>query len=226
MKSLIEYIIAVFMTLLPPRYRTEVDLRGPAIMCAVMQIVVSMFGLVFRLIYFVSAHLGEDQPGLPNGAAERILREYGQAGTMLTSPFVLVDFWIRPANMMLGYFVFEGVVRFAAALVGYQTLGSLPLYAISGVHNLIDRAKHKLALGPLVPDEVIRGGSEKQNYDLKIYSCRPKLNWNPYMTIEFEGEFYQMFREEPADGPRRFVYYLRKHPLGRVVVVIDHYKVD
>ena len=75
-------------------------------------------------------------------------------------------------------------------------------------------------------DEIIRGGAGRQGYDLKVYSCRPKLHWNPYMTVEFEGEFYQMFKEEPANGSRRFIYYLRKNPVGRLVVVIDHYEPD
>jgi hypothetical protein len=34
------------------------------------------------------------------------------------------------------------------------------------------------------------------------------------MTIEFEGEFYQYFKEEYGSLPRRFVYYLRKIRLG------------
>ena len=45
------------------------------------------------------------------------------------------------------------------------------------------------------------------------------------MTVEFEGEFYQMFKEEPAGGSRKFAYYLRKNPTGRLVVVIDHYAI-
>src|SRR5262249_13996772 len=57
-------------------------------------------------------------------------------------------------------------------------------------------------------------------------SCRPKLTWNPYITIEFESKFYQMFREELESGPRQFSYYLRNNPTGRLVVVIDHYKPD
>src|SRR5205807_792400 len=63
-------------------------------------------------------------------------------------------------------------------------------------------------------------------YDLKVYSCRAKLSWNPYMTVENEGGFYQYFKEEYGSPPRRFVYYLRKSPQGLPVVVIDHYKID
>ena len=220
MRDFIAFLISIPMTLLPPRYRTEVNLRGPAMICAIAQVVICSFGLVVSLISFA----GQAQSGLPDDALDRIASIWGETGLMMTGPFTLVDFWFRPVNMILGYFVFEGLVRFAGALVGHQTLGTLPLYAVSGVHNLLDRAKYRRELGPLVPDEIIRGGGERQAYDLKVYSCRPKLHWNPYMTVEFEGEFYQMFKEEPANGPRRFIYYLRKNPAGRLVVVIDHYK--
>jgi len=222
MRDFIAYIVSVPMTLLPPRYRTGLELRGPAMICAVGQVVVCSFGLVLRLISFA----GQGQSGLPDGALDRIASVWGETGVMMTGPFVLVEFWIRPLNVVLEYFVFEGVVRFAAALVGHQTLGTLPLYAVSGIHNILDRAKYRRQLGPLVPDEIIRGGAGRQGYDLKVYSCRPKLHWNPYMTVEFEGEFYQMFKEEPANGSRRFIYYLRKNPVGRLVVVIDHYEPD
>ena len=53
------------------------------------------------------------------------------------------------------------------------------------------------AFGPMIPDEIVRG-TARSEYDLKVYSSRPKLNWNPYMTVEYENQFYQMFREEPG----------------------------
>jgi hypothetical protein len=74
----------------------------------------------------------------------------------------------------------------------------------------------------LIPDQVFRG-NEKQNFALKVYSCRPKSDWNSYITIEYEGLLYQLMREESAPAPRRFVYYLRKSPEGRLAPVIDHY---
>jgi hypothetical protein len=225
MNAFLTYIGSIFITLLPPRYRTSTTLRGPALICSVTQVLIALFALVIRLMMFVGSHLGEDQPGLPKGAAELIFLKYGDAGTMLTGPFALVDFWIRPLNMMLGYFVFEGVVRFGSALVGHQVIGSLPFYAISGIHGLIEKKKYKAYIGELVPDHVAPGG-EKQGYDLKVYSCRPKLNWNPYMTIEFEGVLYRYFKEEYGAAPRRFIYYLRKQHVGVPAVVIDHYKID
>ena len=222
MRSIIAYIAAVFMSFLPPRYRPSEHLRGPTMVSSIIEIVLGVFGLVFRLFYFVVEHSGDSQPGLPRGAAELITLKYGDAGTMLTSPFAIVDFWLRPLNVVLLYLVLEGALRFLSALVGEQCFGSMPLYAFSGVQRLVERARYKRGLGPLIPDEIARG-QFGQGYDVRIRSCRPRLNWNPYMTVEYGGEFYQMFKEEITEGTRQFTYYLRKNPVGRVVVVIDHY---
>ncbi len=61
---------------------------------------------------------------------------------------------------------------------------------------------------------------------MKIYSCKPKPDWNYYITVEFEGQLYQMFKEEPGPEPRPFVFYLRKNPVGRQATVIRPYKPD
>src|SRR5262245_22281296 len=143
MKEFVAYILSVLMAFLPPRYRAVENLRGPTMVSAILEVFLAMSGLIFRLFYFVNAHLGENQPGLPRGAADLITLKWGDAGTMLTGPFALVDFWMRPLNLLLGYFVFEGLLRLLSALVGEQSFGSLPLYAASGVHRVIDWAKYK-----------------------------------------------------------------------------------
>ena len=110
-----------------------------------------------------------------------------------------------------------------AALVAHQTLGTVALYPVAMVHGLWDRVRYRRYVGPLVEDEVIRGAT-RSDYDLKIYSCRPKLDWSSHVTIEFEGQFYQLLRCEAGPPPLRFVYYLRKNPVGRLVVQIRHYR--
>ena len=220
MKRVIRYIVAVLMTFVPPRYREDVPLRGEAIVAGIVRILAAASILVYRFMIFSWQRAAIIGPGVdvPSNMPE-VNATFG-AGI-----FMMADFVFQPVNMLLIYLIHEGVIRSLAALVGHQVLGTLPLYLISGVHGLMDKAAYKRDLGPLVVDEVVRGGP-KSGYDLKVYSCRPKLNWNPYMTIEFEGEFFQMFKEEPGQTSRRFVYYLRRNPAGRVVVVIDHYNVE
>jgi hypothetical protein len=108
------------------------------------------------------------------------------------------------------------------ALVNREAVGTLPLYLVAAVWQ---KAKYRKYVGALIEDEVVRG-TARSDYDLKVYSCRPKLDWNPYITIKFEDQLYQLMREEPGSKPHRFVYYLRKNPLGRLVVQILHYRTE
>jgi hypothetical protein len=116
-------------------------------------------------------------------------------------------------------------VRYFAAIEGSRIIGTLPLYALSALHGLLDRAAHQRYLGALVADQIVPG-NQKLGYDLEVRSCRPKLDWNRYVSVEFQNEFYECFREEQGPPPRRFIYYLRKSPIGRLVVVIRKYKPD
>jgi hypothetical protein len=215
-----KYIVGMLLTLLPERFREGMHLRGPAITCSIVQIVAPVLLIIVRL-YMIAA--AETMP-LPGDPTEMFL-EHGGNYFAVSSIAGMAAFWYHPFHMFLYYMLFEGVLRLMSALEGERILGSLPLHAVVAINDLRRKARHKRSLGPLVVDQVIRGGN-KEGYDLKVYSCRPKPNWNPYITIEFEGQFYQMVREEPGPGPRRFIYYLQKNPTGRAVVVIEHYKVD
>ena len=220
MRGLISFIGSVLLTFLPPRYRRDTSLRAAAIVAGIAEAWLAIFILVYRIIEF--SRLQESRIG---ARSEALFDRFGGAAVYESGVIVFFEFALQPLHMFLLYLFFEGAIRILAALVGHQVIGSLPLYAISGIHSVWDRVRYKRDLGKLVIDEVIRG-TPRSDYALKVYSCRPKLDWNPYVTIEFEDEFYQMFREEPGDSPRRFVYYLRKNPVGRIVVKIRHYKID
>ena len=221
MDTLIQPLLSVLMTFLPPRYRPEnVKLRGAGMAGALIQCGLAMGYLLFRFYIFSLERAGIIGPGVntPSNLPEVNATTGGGV-------FMMAEFIMTPINAFLLYEFFEGVVRYLAASISDQIIGILPLYAVSGIHGLIDKAKYKEYVGKLVPDNVARG-SGKEGYDLKVYSCRPKLKWNPYMTVEFEGVFYQYFKEEYGAAPRRFVYYLRKQHVGVPAVVIDHYKID
>ena len=220
--GLLRFIGGVLMTLLPPRYREGRKLLAHAVTSGALQSFFALFLGVTRL--YVREARG-DVMGLSAEVAKEIWKNDPGAlrGAGMVTGFA--NFWLDPVNMIVFYFVFEGIIRCMAAAGPGQVVGSLPLYVISGVHGLVDKVAYRRDLGPLVVDEVVRGG-EKQKYDLKVYSCRPKPDWNAYVTIEFEGQFYQMYDEEPGTPPRRFIYYLRKNPTGRLVVNIHPYKID
>jgi len=213
------YIVAMLLTLLPPRFREGLHLRGAALTCSILQIIVPVILIIIRL--FLRA--AEERAPLPE--AEVSFLTFGGKYFGIAAVAGLAEFWLHPLHIILYYLLFEGVLRLLAALEGERILGSLPLYAIVALYDLRRRAVHKRELGALVVDKVVRPG-HREGFDLKVYSCRPKLNWNPYITVEFEGQFYQMVKEEPGESPRRFVYFLKENPVGRAVVVIEHYQVD
>ena len=223
MKGFVQQVLSVLMTFLPPRYRAEgAKLRPQAMLAGILQFSAAMTYLVYRFYIFSWQRAGIIGPGLdtPSNLPEINARSDAGAGI-----FMMAEFIFNPLNAFLLYLFYEGLVRYLAARISHQVVGTLPLYAISGIHDLVDRAKYRRFVGPVIEDEVVRA-TGKQGYDLKVYSCRAKLDWNPYMAVEYEGEFYQKFKEEYGPLPRRFIYYLRKSPPGHTVVVVDHYKID
>jgi hypothetical protein len=206
---------SILKSLLPPRYRDGVSPRA-AMVSGILQTMGSLFLLVARAMFWLQNRTVVDIHTTIIGGGFEV------PGSGI---FVLAEFWLNPVHIFIFYLAIEGMVRTLAALAGHQVIGTLPLYVVSGIHGLLDMRKYKKHLGELVEDHVIRGGGT-QAYDLKVYSCRPKLHWNPYVTIEFEDQFYQCLHEEQGASPRRFVYYLRKNLTGRAVVVVDHYKTD
>ena len=215
---LVEFIGTLLSTLLPPRYRNGSPSAGYAIASGVVQGIVCVFLLVFRFLWL--AESGGEL--LDSENAFNLFVRFGSLYAASNMVAGLADFWLNPLNVFLVYLVFEAVIRVMSALASGQIIATLPMYAVSGIHGLLAKAVYRQKVGGLIPDQVFRG-NEKQGFALKVYSCRPKAHWNTYMTVEFEGVYYQLLREDSAPAPRRFVYYLRKNPAGRPAVVIDHY---
>jgi hypothetical protein len=208
----------MLLSLLPSRYRNDEGLRANAITCGILQSFAALILLVFRLFDFVAK--SSDSMG---ARSEMIWDHLGGSAVYASGVLVIAELGFHPVSIIGYYFFFEGVVRTMAALIGHQTIGTLPLYLVAVVHGFWDKVQYRRYIGPLIEDEVVRG-TTRSDHDLKVYSCRPKLDWNPYITIEFEGQFYQYMRWEPGPKPHRFVYYLRKNPAGRLVVQIRRYR--
>jgi hypothetical protein len=220
MREVLGYIHGMLLTLLPSRYRDREALRGHAMTCGLLQSFAALILLMFRLFDFVAK--SSDAIGQ---RSEMVYDHIGGGAVYASGVLVIAEIGFHPLSIIGYYFFFEGVIRVMAALVSHQTIGTLALYPVGVVHDLWDKVKYSKYVGPLIEDEVVRG-TTRSDYDLKIYSCRPKPDWNSYVTIEFEGQFYQLMRSEPGPEPLRFVYYLRKNPIGRLVVQIRRYRTD
>ena len=213
MRAILEFLIGMLFSLLPPRYRRDRDFRMEALASSLVQGFAASLLLTYRFMIFSWQRAGII--GNPVDTPSNLPEVNATVGGGV---FMMAEFVMNPLHLMLLYFFYEAVIRFGAAYISHQVLGSLPLYVVGGIHGLFHRQAHRRYMGGLIEDEVVRstGG-------ITVRSCRPKLHWNPYMTVEYQGEFFQPIREEPGTTPRRFTYYLRKNPTGRIVVTIDHY---
>ena len=77
---------------------------------------------------------------------------------------------------------------------------------------------------PWVPDIVQRVSS--QDYELRVASSRRKPAWDYLMTVEYEGELFEVVGEQRASPPHPYVYLLRKFPPGKVIRGFQHYRPD
>jgi len=143
---------------------------------------------------------------------------------LTTGVLGIADFMLQPLHLFMGCMALEGMVRGIAAFATHEALPTLPLYAISALHDRIDQARRKRELGPPIADEI--QPAHDDSYDIRVLSCHPKVEWNPYISIRFREDFYVLAGEEVGQKPRPFVYRLRKNPTGRLVVVIREYRLD
>src|SRR5262245_5095584 len=113
-----KYIVAMLLTLLPPRFREGMHLRGPALSCALLQIVLPILTIIIRL--FMRA--AEERAPLPDSEASFLT--FGGKYLAMASVAGLAEFWLQPLHVFLYYLLFEGAIRLFTALEGEQILGS------------------------------------------------------------------------------------------------------
>jgi hypothetical protein len=214
------FIGSTVLAFFPPRYQSDKVARGPALASALFEGFLAVSFMIGRIYVFVP-HAGL----VPSKLANQLFDKNGGNFMAANAVAGAANFWLDPIVVVCLYFFFESVVRYFAAIEGSRTIGTLPLYTISIVHGLVDKVAHQQYLGGLIVDQIVPG-DEQQDYAFQVRSCRPKLDWNRYVTVEFRGEFFECFREDQGPLPRRFIYYLRKSPVGRLVVVIRNYKPD
>jgi len=222
LRQVIGYIGGMLISLLPPRYRCHFvsrdahEIEQPALVSGLVQIAAAIFFLIAEL-YATYAVIAPDRD-LAKEAFNGQLLGASHPGSGI---FAFFNFALTPSHLVALYFMFEGAVRVFSAGFSSHSVGTLPFYFVSGIHNWLEPRIHEKRMGARVVDEVVECNEE--THSLKILSCRPKLDWHRNITIRYREGFYQMFKEEPGDQPRPFVYYLRKPPLGHLIVVIRDY---
>jgi len=135
-------------------------------------------------------------------------------------PLAFVEYLFYPKSWPLAFFFFDGTIRWLSSLSG-QAVGSLALYPAAWIHGWLERRAERRRLGPMVPDTIERGDGTR--YELRISSCRPKGNWDKWMTVMYEERLYEIAAAELGQPPRPYLYLLRTKPESKVIRGLHRY---
>ena len=189
------------LSFLPPRYRSawRHSASGSLVRAAAVSGFLEMvaFGTLY-IVGFVSAftHLA------------------------VIGPLAFVEYLFYPKSWPLAFFFFDGTIRWLTSLSG-QAVGSLALYPAAWIHGWLERRAERRRLGSKVPDTIERGDGAR--YELRISSCRPKGNWDKWMTVMYEEKLYEIAAAELGQPPRPYLYLLRTKPESKVIRGLHRY---
>jgi hypothetical protein len=194
------FLYAVLISSLPPRYRRVLGVPSGEYLVAAAG--VSGF---LEMIIFGMIHLKGFVDYIAEGS---------------TGPAAFLEYFFSTRSWPLAWFIFDGSLRLVAAIAG-QALGTMPLYAVSWIQTWHEGRARRASQGPLVVDTVER--RDGALYELRISSCRPRHNWDEWMTLLFEEKLYEIGCAEIGVPPRPYVYLLRAKPESKVIRGLHHY---
>lgn len=214
------YTLGPIVALLPRRWRDCVFPSAPAQMArsamlsGILEAASAVAGLVVWYSIFVTlaGHVAAHSAvAVPDQKGDRI------------GMFAYIWFWLNPVTWIAAYFIFEGGVRYLAALSSGEAYGSLPLWFAEFVWRHA-RKRQARPDPPLVADEVARGDA---SCDMKIASCRRKTDWKYPFAIRYSGAYFQVIAStDLGTGPRPYLYSLRRLPPGEIARGLKEYQPD
>ncbi len=218
--------LGIVLSLLPRRYRerlpvgAQADLRQGAILSGVVEGALCLALFIVRYLDFLEYRVGDlGGRAIEKGVEGVLVNRVVHFGMGAVSLF---EYLLHPLTVVLIYFAVEGFVRIFAAVITEEIVGTLPLCGVAWVEEQLGEAHAERSLGPRVADIVEEMYSP--DYDLRIFTCRPKPRWDRMMTVAWQQKFYEIVGEQEGRPPHRFIYRLRKSPPGRVIRTVHHYE--
>lgn len=219
------FLSGIVLSFLPKRYREwfpesmRWNLRLGAVLSGLVQCLGCLLIFSVRYLSFLQHRVGTlGGSAIARGAEEALGAPAVQYGMGYVS---MVEYVFHPLSLLLIYFTLEGALRFYAAAITEEIVATLPLHIVAWAQERLGQVRAERALGPRVADIVQQVYSG--DYDLRIFSCRPKRNWDRLITVSYEGQLYAVAGEQQGKPPYRFIYHLQKTRFGWIVRNIHHY---
>jgi len=134
-------------------------------------------------------------------------------GEAVVTVLVVFEFLLHPLSFFLAYLAFEGAIRFIGSLITSDIVPSLLVFLFFKISASTSRSISRQRRGPLVEDAVQRLSDDR----IRIASAAVKAGWNSSVTIGIDGRWFEVEREERAQPPRPYVYFLRPAPPGKIL---------
>jgi len=198
-----DFLVALLISFLPPRYRKPFEHKARTHLTRAAQ-ASSFFELVIVAVFYA-----------------RGLVDYFPSASI--GPAAFLEYFFTWQGLILAFFFADGALRLLASFAG-QTLGTMPLYAVAWIHDSLDRRGARKREIPLVTDTV--EGPAGPEEELRISSCRPRKNWDKWMTVMYEEKLYEIAAAELAAPPRPYIYILRPKPESKVIRGLHRYSPD
>ncbi|HWZ97993.1 MAG TPA: hypothetical protein VN025_09545 [Candidatus Dormibacteraeota bacterium] len=198
-----DFLFALLLSLVPPRYRRS-DSHGPGALLIQASGITAFVEIVLVCILYAKGFVDY----IPNATI---------------GPAAFLEYFFTWQGLILAFFFLDGAVRLLAAVAG-QAIGTIPLYAIAWIDAWFERRSMQKRQCPLVPDVVTR--TDASGKELRIASCRPRKNWDKWMTVMYEEKLYEISGAELGDATRPHVYFLRPKPESKVIRGLHRYHPD
>jgi hypothetical protein len=241
-------VLGAILSLLPRRWRDQLPLDAgfpwerAAMLSGLVESMAALLGLVTWYSHSVTTWAANALDSALRGGPEANVP--GQA-----IGFSALVLWvIHPLTWCIGFFAFEGIVRFLAAAFTEQVFATLPLAAADWCYgkivgrpregdaaftpgakeqlrSLVTAVREGVRVGntPEMVDELVESNRGEQTY-LEIRSSHPKPEWVPPKVVRIAEQYYRLEELAKGKAPRTFVFRLRRLTAGvpgRTVIVYD-----
>jgi len=134
-------------------------------------------------------------------------------GEAVVTVLVVLEFLLHPLSFFLLYVALEGAIRFVGSLVTAEIVPSLLVFLVFKLSDSTSRSISRRRQGPPMADTM----EHLPDRRIRIASARPMPGWNSSITIGIDGQWFEVEREERAQPPRPYVYFLRPAPPGKIL---------
>ena len=195
-----DFLLALVLSFLPPRYRNSLSHKAGALLVPAA-LATAFAEIVIASVLYARGFVDY----IPN---------------TLISPAAFLEYFFTWQGLCLSFVFLDGVVRLLAAVTG-QAVGTIPLYVLAWIRDSFERRRMRKHECPLVADLIERMNASADQ--LRIATCRPRKNWDKWMTVMYEEKLYEIGGAELAAPPRPYIYILRPKPESKVIRGLHRY---